>query len=439
MKKAIRKTRSLCPVCRKNIPAQLLKDTGTGAVFMKQTCEEHGDFSVPVWRGRVDFDRWTKSAEELKGSKGENCPADCGLCGEHEQGTCCVVLEVTKRCNLRCRFCFADGGGDTKDRPLKDIKEDIQDIVRLAGSPTLQISGGEPTLREDLPEIVSFAKEQGCAFVQLNSNGIRLAEDEDLVRRLAEAGVDYVFMQFDGFSQDIYEKLRGADLLEKKKEAIKMCDRYGIGVTLVPTVVRGVNEREIGDIVRFAAANNPAVRGVHFQPVSYFGRRPGDPEDDDRYTLDELIYDICRQTGFDPEGFVPSRCDHPLCGFHISFIKMPDDSLYAVSNAGTSGYGNTPASQNRDYIGRRWKRNGRGALRDSGVREGEELRVMKKDEPIDFDTFVERMRSSSLTLTAMAFHDKANINIERLIRCSLHVYEKGKLIPFCLKYILDER
>ena len=438
MKEIIRKTRSLCPVCRRNIPTELLKDKETGAVYMKQTCKEHGGFSVPIWRGKIDFDKWTEGAAELAEGKGENCPSDCGLCGEHEQGTCCVVLEVTKRCNLRCRFCFADGGRDIEDRSLENIKEDIRDIVKLAGSPTLQISGGEPTLREDLTEIVSFAKEQGCAFVQLNSNGIRLAEDEDLVRQLAEAGVDYVFMQFDGFSQDVYETLRGADLLEKKKEAIKACDKYGIGVTLVPTIVREVNDGEIGDIVRFAAANIPAVRGVHFQPVSYFGRTPGEPEEDDRYTLDELIYDICDQAGLAEESFVPSGCDHPLCGFHCSFVRMPDGSLYAVSNSGTSRCGVTPASRNRDYIGRSWKRTDKGTLQDGEMRTGDDLKIMPEGEPVDFDTFVENMRRNSFTLTSMAFHDKGNINVERLIRCSLHVYEDGRLIPFCLKYILDE-
>ena len=434
----IRKTRSLCPVCGKNIPADLLKDPESGAVYMQQSCEEHGDFSVPVWRGKVDFEKWTEGAEELKGNEGENCPGDCGLCARHQQGTCCVVLEVTKRCNLRCRFCFADGGQDVEDPSLDDIKKYITDIVRQADAPTLQISGGEPTLRDDLPEIVRFAKEQGCTFAQLNSNGIRLGEDEELVRKLADAGLDYVFMQFDGLSPEIYETLRGADLLEQKKDAIKVCDRYGIGVTLVPTIVRGVNDHEIGEIIRFAVANNPAVRGVHFQPVSYFGRTPGEPADDDRYTLDELIRDICDQAGIDEGGFVPSHCDHPLCGFHSSFAKMPDGSLFAVSNSATSGCGVTPATQNRDYIGRSWKRTDKETLQDGQLQAGGELRIRPKNEPVDFDTFVMSMRRGSFTLTSMAFHDKGNVNMERLIRCSLHSYDNGKLIPFCFKYILDK-
>ena len=437
MREKIRKTRSLCPVCMKNTEAVLLKDTQTGAVYMEKTCPEHGDFSVPLWRGRVDFDKWTKGAEKLKDSEGENCPRDCGLCDKHRQGTCCVVYEVTKRCDLKCRFCFADGGQDTEDKPLSVIKEEIKDIVRLAGSPTIQISGGEPTLRDDLPDIVRCAKEQGCSFVQLNSNGLRISEDEAFVQRLAKAGVDYVFMQFDGFRPETYEYLRGSDLLEKKKAAIKTCDRYGIGVTLVPTVVRGVNDGELGDIVRFAAANSPAVRGVHFQPVSFFGRTPGEPDDADRYTLDELVFDICDQAGLDMSGFVPSRCDHPLCGFHSSYIKMPDGSLYQVSDAGRSGCGDSSAEKNRDFIGRRWKRNEKDSL-GGGIRSGGKLDIMDKNAPVDLDTFVESMRKSSFTLTSMAFHDKYNINVERLVRCSLHVYEDGRLTPFCFSYILKE-
>lgn len=115
MREKIRKTRSLCPVCMKNTEAVLLKDTQTGAVYMEKTCPDHGEFSVPVWRGAVDFDIWTKGAAELTDGEGENCPEDCGLCHKHRQGTCCVVYEVTKRCDLKCRFCFADGGQDTED------------------------------------------------------------------------------------------------------------------------------------------------------------------------------------------------------------------------------------------------------------------------------------------------------------------------------------
>ena len=179
---------------------------------------------------------------------------------------------------------------------------------------TLQLSGGEPTVRDDLPEIVAYAKQVGCKYVQLNSNGLRLAEDEAFVKRLADAGLSFVFMQFDGVDDAVYEKLRRRPMLEVKKRAIEQCGRYGIGVTLVPVLVPGVNTEQIGDIIRFAIQRSPYVRGVHFQPVSYFGRIPELPADDDRYTLDELLEAVVSQSG----GLIKEETDRAI------LLRSPD-------------------------------------------------------------------------------------------------------------------
>ena len=202
-----RTTRSVCPVCLKNIPARLERRED-GAVFLSKQCPDHGPFSADVWRGNVDFDTWTQCAQPL-GELGTQCPQNCGLCPEHESGTCCVLLEVTKRCDLRCTFCFADGGQQEEDMPMEQMKRTIDDICHLCGKPLLQLSGGEPTLRDDLPELVRYAKEAGCSYVQVNTNGLRLARDVEYAQALAKAGLDIVFLQFDGTRQEIYEKLRG--------------------------------------------------------------------------------------------------------------------------------------------------------------------------------------------------------------------------------------
>ena len=174
---------------------------------------------------------------------------------------------------------------------VDSLKQDIDRIVQLAGDPLLQLSGGEPTLRDDLPELVRYAKEAGCSYTQVNTNGIRLAEDESYVAALANAGLDIVFLQFDGVSDEIYRALRGRDLLETKLRAIRNCDKYRIGVTLVPTVVPEVNDHVLGDVIRLAVELFPAVRSVHFQPVTYLGRYPGIQSTANHYTLDELMHD----------------------------------------------------------------------------------------------------------------------------------------------------
>lgn len=419
----IRKTRSVCPVCLRSLPAELVREED-GRVLLEKRCPEHGEYRVPVWQGEVDWDSWLLGTPPLPADAGLRCPADCGLCAEHESGSCCVLLEVTERCNLHCRFCFAHGGEGACEPGLDELKAAVRDILRQCGSPLLQLSGGEPTLRDDLPELVRFAKEAGCRYVQLNTNGIRLAREPDYAKRLAEAGLDIVFLQFDGTRDGIYETLRGAPLLDLKKEAIRVCGENRVGVTLVPTVVPGVNDDDLGGIVRLACAMAPAVRAVHFQPVSFFGRYPDKPADADRYTLDRLMADLSAQTGIPLSSFMPSRCDHPLCGFHADFLLEPSGALRPLSSITHSARSRGCARDNREYVARHWRR-----APDEPVPE------RPFPDEMDFDTFLYRLRHESLTLSAMAFQDALNLNVERLHRCSLHVYDKGKIKPFCAKYL----
>ena len=423
MKQRIRATRSVCPVCLKNLPAELVQREDR-KIRLEKRCPEHGAFSTIIWNGAMDFQRWVSHADPLPPEAGSHCPEHCGICPEHEIGSCCVLLEVTKRCNLRCRFCFANGGDGSREPTLAQLKEAVQDIVCQRGKVLLQLSGGEPTLRDDLPELVRFAKESGCSHVQLNTNGIRLAREPDYARTLAAAGLDIVFLQFDGTREEIYEFLRGKPLLDVKKEAIAVCSDAMLGVTLVPTVVPGVNTHDLGNIIAFARDHVPAVRGVHFQPVSYFGRHPGSPGAEQRYPLDQLMADISTQAGIPVESFLPSRCDHPLCGFHANFLVEPSGKLRPLSSFAHSSRQRGCAEDNRAYVARHWMRYPQEPAPAGGFAE-----------EMDFDTFLYRIRHGSLALSAMAFQDAGNLNIERLRRCSLHVYQDGIVKPFCANYL----
>ena len=423
----IRKTRSVCPVCLAPLPAVLVRETD-GGVLLEKSCPEHGLFRVPVWRGLVDFDRWILGSVPLPDGLGLHCPERCGICREHETGTCCALLEVTKRCNLHCRFCFANGGSSLDDPPAAELKSAIDEIVCQCGQPLLQLSGGEPSLRNDLPELIRYAREAGCSYVQLNTNGIRLAEDPGFAAELADAGLDIVFLQFDGTRDEIYTALRGRSLLQTKLDAIRRCSDARIGVTLVPTVVRGINDDDLGDLVFLARDLVPAVRSIHFQPVSWFGRHPGTPDTDARYTLDQLMTDISNEAGIPLESFMPSRCDHPLCGFHANFLIDPHGCLRPLSSITHSTHNPGCARENRDYVARHWRR-----APDEPEPEG------NFSDEMDFDTFLYRLHHHSLTLSAMAFQDAMNLNIERLHRCSLHVYDNGTIKPFCARYLTPMR
>ena len=418
-------TASVCPVCLKRIPAQRVR-TGD-AVFLRKACEAHGSFESVLWRGHVDVDDWTgPRAEPPPGNP--RCPTECGLCPDHLQESCCVLLEVTGRCNLACRFCFA--AGDRGEEPtLAWLKTALRQLAQ-PGQTLVQLSGGEPILRDDLPEVVAAAREAGCRYVQLNSNGIRLAEDPGYMRELAEAGLSFVFMQFDGTEDDIAVRLRGRPLLALKQRAIEHCAAQNVGVTLVPTLVPGVNTDSIGEILRFAVARAPAVRGVHFQPVSYFGRMPAVPTDGMRFTLDELLAAIGVQAGevIDAGHLRPSRCDHPLCGFHGDFVVAPAGGRLIPLTPRRSaecgcGGGPVTAERNREFVGRRWQR----PSPAGGDIAGGDLR--------DMGVFLRRVETHGFTVTAMAFQDAGNLDLERLRRCSLHVFDQGRRVPFCAHYL----
>ena len=422
----MRRTTSVCPICLKRVPAVRVRRQGQ--YYLEKTCPEHGGFSTLLWQGSQPLEDWTGPLPETGSEEGLRCPEDCGLCKRHLRNTCCTLLEVTDRCNLNCRFCFADNA-QTQDPPLDQVKGWIDGIVRQTGGTLLQLSGGEPTLRDDLPQLVAYAKGAGCPYVQLNTNGLRLAECPDFVHALAQAGLDIVFLQFDGMTEEVYHILRGRDMLAAKQAAIQACAREKIGVTLVPTLVPGVNTGQIGDILRFAMSRTPDVRGVHFQPVSYFGRVPELPGDAQRYTMGQLLDDIVGQTGglIPRESLVPSSCDHPLCGLHGDYIALPRGRVYPLSNrnkppAPCCGPAD-PAQQNRDFIGSRWSR-------------PEEARCCPPESDLhSLDGFLAWKRAHGFTITSMNFQDAGNLDLERLRQCSLHVYRNGRRVPFCAAYL----
>lgn len=479
--KPTKKTYSVCPVCLKRIPAKLvLRD---GDWYMEKTCAEHGSYTTVVWRGSAPSLTGWGNYHPPKEDEADlpNCPDDCGLCGKHLQSACCVLVEVTARCNLRCPVCFAESGDReckseksggkkcTAEKSVDDLFEDFKFLIEKECR-FIQLSGGEPTVRDDLPEIVEAAKRAGATSIQLNSNGLRLGKDPEYTKRLADAGLDFVFMQFDGMDDEVYKTLRGRPLLNEKLEAIRVCGGNGIGVTLVPTVVPGVNDHQIGTVIKFGMEHSPVVRGVHLQPISYFGRYPEPPKDEDRITLPEILTAIEDQTDglIKVADLAPSACDHPRCGFHGDFVIMPDKlvsltpkkreasdcccckpSPESTPHGDSDGEGskdkktNEEALRNRNFVARRWKRDldlEREAAKINqscctAATEGEESGCCS--DMMDFDTFLARVTANGFTVTGMAFQDAYNLDLERLRRCSLHVYDGGRIVPFCARYLTN--
>ena len=318
VRRVLSRTESLCPACLKIIPA--FRVTDGRDVYLEKRCDIHGVYFTVIWRGNPAFDTWTRPKLPSRPplcyeNIAKGCPFDCGLCEAHRQITCTALLEVTGRCDLSCPFCFAASGTSPKPDPTLDAIQFQFDRVKAAAPAcNIQLSGGEPTVRNDLPRIIEMGIRSGFAFIQLNTNGLRLAREEGYARYLRDAGLSSVFLQFDGISDDVYLRLRGRSLLAEKKLAVTRCGDAGLGVVLVPMVVPGVNDQELGAILDFGVKASPTVRGIHIQPVSYFGRRPALPQNQDRITLPEILSALESQSQgkVRTRDFRPPGCENAL-------------------------------------------------------------------------------------------------------------------------------
>jgi uncharacterized radical SAM superfamily Fe-S cluster-containing enzyme len=442
--RVLAETKSVCPVCLNRIDARYLARGET--VLLSKTCADHGQFETPVWEGAENFLAWRKQQNPAQrpvnpARKAERgCPYDCGLCENHLQASCCVLLELTRRCDLHCPVCFASSGntassnsGAADDPPLETIACWYDRILAQGGPFNIQLSGGEPTLRDDLPEIIHIGKGKGFSFFQLNTNGLRIAREPLYLQALAKAGLNTVFLQFDSLKAEAYTTLRGRDMAAEKKLAIENCAEAGLGVVLTPTVRRGVNDTEIGGIIDFAAANMPTVRGVHFQPMSFFGRYFGDPAAD-RVTLSRLLTLAEEQScgRIRAADFLPGGAEHPQCSFHATY-RVRGDIWELRKSTGNSGCccgngGSSTSDTARRTVARQWS-----AVKtlapagSSSALKGFNLESLDK-----FVTLAEQREKETLEISGMAFQDAWTADLQRLSRCYINIVSpEGFLMPFC--------
>ena len=347
---------SICAECGRPVPAEYIRYED--AVYLVKNCLEHGESRVLASEDADDFERWiaypsltvpprvfiTEGAIADASLFDTECPLHCGPCKNHLMTACCVLLNVTDRCNQRCPYCFAEAEQAAgADPPLADIGRWLDRLIELGEERkfNIQLSGGEPTVRDDLTEIVGMCKAKGFEYVQLNTNGRKLAEDPAYARELKSAGLSTVFLQFDGVSDEVYMTLRGEPLLAVKKAAIKNCGAAGLPVTLVPTVLKNVNLMQTGAIIDFMLENITFVKGVHFQPASFFGRRPDernkDGDFDERVTMFAVMNEIEKQTNgrIRKADLAPISTGHPLCCFCAAYMKEGGSELRPLSSGGS--------------------------------------------------------------------------------------------------------
>jgi len=323
--KLLRETFSVCPVCLKKIKAYVVEKDGK--VVIQKECKEHGKFNDTYWT-RADL---YHEAEKIKKPSAEpfqdNCPYGCGInsCPNHLSKTVMAVIDVTNECDLRCPICFANAAQqpDLYEPTLENIHDMLKFLKKQEPPPlAVMFAGGEPAVRDDLVEIVQMAHDLKF-MILLATNGIRMSNDPELVKKLKKAGLNIVYLQFDGLTDSPYEKLRGAKLLPNKLRLVELCRKHDIEIILVPTLQGKINDNEVGDIIRFAAKNVDIIRGIVFQPMSFMGRTPEYVSRKDRVCNSLLAQRIQEQTNgmIKEEDLYPVSVMDPPLKVMNSFLK----------------------------------------------------------------------------------------------------------------------
>ena len=410
----IRETQSLCPHCLRTLPAVVHEHDGK--VYMAKECPEHGPFDVYIWPD-ADHYRWCLTFDfptrprNPQTERVHGCPKDCGLCPRHGTWVSLAEIEVTYRCNMRCPVCFMSAGDPIAEPTFDELVSQMRGIrEREFDGVTLQITGGEPTVREDLPDLIRAACAEGFGVVELNTNGLILGRDPTYARVLKEAGCSNVYLQFDGVTSDVHDALRGPGIHEIKLQAIQNCRDAGLPVVLSPAIVRGVNDHQLADIITFAMSNMDVIDGVSFQPAFVSGRFDVDMEQ--RITMGDMVAMIEQQTNgrVKARDFYPLTCVSPLC----------DCSTYLIGDG--NFYQSLANSINED-----------------------EYRAFFEDGSTQGSSFVDiakrkyyGLAPKGMTILIMCFMDAWTIDTERVARCNLGVQaHDGRTVPFCAYHITD--
>jgi len=311
---------SVCSTCLRRVEAKILiKDD---RVYLEKWCAEHGrervliaDDAAYYRKAREMFIKTPEMPRRFNTAQRWGCPYDCGLCPEHMQHSCLTLIEITDHCNLKCPICYAESGPHRLDfRDLATVERMLDAVVANEGEPdVVQISGGEPTLHPDFFAILDAARRRPIRHLMVNTNGLRIAREPEFAARLAayQPGFE-VYLQFDSLRDEVHQELRGARLGEIRRRALEELNRHDVSTTLVVTVKKGLNDRELGEIVEFALTQ-PCVRGVTFQPIQAAGRLENYDPARDRLTLTEVRSRILEQTRtFQPDDLIPVPCN-PDC------------------------------------------------------------------------------------------------------------------------------
>ncbi len=320
-----RETDSLCPKCVPEIrqqildgkvPVEILKNEKVGEIkaqvierdgkiLMVKECQIHGRFEDVMSMDPAFF----KHLEEVFPGRDIRAHADEKL---HNHGSSTIThgrgsvltIDLTNRCNMMCDPCFMDANqvGFVHELTWEDIKTLLDNAISIKPrrQMSVQFSGGEPTLSPYFLDAVRYARKVGYNSVQAATNGIEFAKSPEFCKKAAEAGLRYAYLQFDGIGNEANSHRAVGNLFDVKMRAIENLWTNGVDIVPVITIINGINNEQVGAVVRFALDNPKKIPFLSFQPVSFTGRDEAVTDERrqaQRYTLSHLAHDVKNQTG----------------------------------------------------------------------------------------------------------------------------------------------
>jgi 7,8-dihydro-6-hydroxymethylpterin dimethyltransferase len=320
-----RTTDSLCPNCvieareaiisgKKDVSVLINEKVGEikaqiierdGQIWMIKDCPVHGHFEDMM---AIDA-KFLTHIEKMFPGRDIDAHNDEKL---HNHGSSTVkygrgavlTVDLTNRCNMMCDPCFMDANqvGFVHELSMDEIKEILDNAITIKPrrQMSVQFSGGEPSISPHFLEAIRYSRKVGYNSVQAATNGIEFAKSKEFCRQAAEAGLRYVYLQFDGIGNDANSHRQVGNLFDVKIRAINNLHEAGVEIVLVTTLVNGINNDQVGSIIRFALDNPKKIAFLSFQPVSFTGRDEEITEYrrlQQRYTLSHLAHDVKDQVG----------------------------------------------------------------------------------------------------------------------------------------------
>lgn len=446
-------TRSLCPSCLKLVPGRV--EAQDGGVFVTRSCPEHGEFSGLTcsdieWYERLpmfNVDGIRPASPQRPVAKG--CPDDCGLCAAHRQIAGTAAVELSNTCDNHCPACLADNR-ETFQLTVTDVEHALEQVLR--SQPRVDVftlSGGEPCIHPQLFEMIKVLQRPEVGRIAINSNGLRIAQDDAFVQQLAAQDNVYICLHHDGHGA---QQLRGVPFSTQQRALERLCQA---GVDVVPLVLaaRGVNDHELGALVADLLHGPANIKSIMLSMMTYTGpvgaAFPGDPRT--RLTIPGALDQLERSPGaaLHKRDFMPLVMPNPLCAAIGYFLVMDGEitpliplcELERIIQYTANGSFGTVSQEFEGFIRETIDRVYAEPQRfdDAPALLGKFRRLLAllfpEGQPLSDDQRLKAAEQHIKTVYLMQFMDAWTFDSRRLTKCSCqHVLPDGKVVSSCGYY-----